>query len=81
MIEQLCVLGPSTRIGEEHLPEKIRNPAVANFVDDKPKSTPTLEAMELAYISWVMDQVGGSKKEAARVLGIDPSTLYRKLSR
>lgn len=81
VMEQLCVLGPKTRLGEEHLPEKIRNPQVESFVDDKPKSTPTLEVVELAYISWVMDQVGGSKKEAARILGIDPSTLYRKLSR
>ncbi len=81
VIEQMSVLGPSTRIGEEHLPGKIREPAVRNFVDDQPKATPTLDTVETAYINWVMEQVGGSKKEAARILGIDPSTLYRKLSR
>ncbi len=81
VIEQVSVLAPSKRIGEEQLPDKIREPAVPSFVDDQPKATPTLDTVELAYINWVMEQVGGSKKEAARILGIDPSTLYRKLSR
>ncbi len=81
VIEQVSVLEPAKKISEEHLPEKICEPVVSNFVDDQPKATPTLDTVELAYINWVMEQVGGSKKEAARILGIDPSTLYRKLSR
>src|SRR5207249_3812358 len=34
-----------------------------------------------AYITWVLESEGGNKTRAAEVLGIDPSTLYRKLSR
>ena len=42
---------------------------------------PTLEVIERAYIMWVLQAEGGNKTRAAEVLGIDPSTLYRKLSR
>jgi two-component system response regulator HydG len=42
---------------------------------------PPLDAIERAYIMWVLGSEGGNKSRAAEVLGIDPSTLYRKLSR
>jgi len=41
----------------------------------------TLETIERAYIMWVLENEGGSKQRTAEVLGIDASTLYRKLSR
>ena len=42
----------------------------------------TIEAIiEQAYILWVLQSEGGNKSRTAEVLGIDPSTLYRKLSR
>jgi len=81
IIEHLAVIGSRDVINEDDLPEKIRKPQPESFVSDKPKATPTLEAVERAYINWVMEQVEGSKKEASKILGIDPSTLYRKLSR
>ena len=37
--------------------------------------------IERAYIMYVLQSEGGNKTRAAEVLGIDPSTLYRKLSR
>ena len=43
--------------------------------------TPTLEAIGRAYIQWVLQNEGGNKSRAAEMLGIDPSTLYRKLAR
>jgi len=80
VVERLSVQGLSGKITEKDLPEEIRQPPERPFVGDEPQATPTLEAVEKAYIHWVMDQVGGSKTRAARILGIDPSTLYRKLS-
>jgi DNA-binding NtrC family response regulator len=42
---------------------------------------PTLESIERQYIFETLDQVGQDKIAAARILGIDVSTLYRKLKR
>jgi two-component system response regulator HydG len=50
-------------------------------MSERPASNPTLDAIERAYIMWVLQSEGGNKTRAAEVLGIDPSTLYRKLSR
>jgi two-component system response regulator HydG len=40
-----------------------------------------MEVIERAYIQWVLVAEGGNKTRAAEVLGINPSTLYRKLNR
>lgn len=39
----------------------------------------TLEQLEREYVRSVLVAVGGNKREAARLLGIDRKTLYRKL--
>ena len=41
----------------------------------------SLEEVERRYIAKVMDAVGGSKSEAAKILGLYRSTLYRKFER
>jgi two-component system response regulator HydG len=48
---------------------------------DRATRNPSLETIERAYITWVLGSEGGNKSRAAEVLGIDPSTLHRKLSR
>jgi two-component system response regulator PilR (NtrC family) len=40
-----------------------------------------LATFERDYISHVLKRCGGSRTEAARVLGVDPSTLYRKMEK
>jgi len=44
-------------------------------------ASPSLDAIERAYISWVLNSEGGNKLRAAEKLGIDPSTLHRKLAK
>ncbi|MGZ8158201.1 MAG: sigma-54-dependent transcriptional regulator [Methylobacter sp.] len=39
----------------------------------------TLEDIQQAYIRHVLETTGGNKIQAARILGLDRSTLYRKL--
>jgi DNA-binding NtrC family response regulator len=46
-----------------------------------PLQVQSLEDMELSYIQRVLDAVGGNKASAARLLGVDRTTLYRKLQR
>ena len=39
----------------------------------------TLRDVEREYIVRVLDQTNGNKTEAAKILGVDRTTLYRKL--
>jgi two-component system response regulator HydG len=63
------------------LPERITKRRKEPLVAERSYRNPTLEVIERAYIMWVLQAEGGNKTRAAEVLGIDPSTLYRKLSR
>jgi DNA-binding NtrC family response regulator len=80
-LEHAIVLSPGEEIDLPALPERIRAPKPEQFVSDRPMENPTLDAIERAYIMWVLQSAGGNKSRAAEVLGIDPSTLYRKLAR
>ena len=51
------------------------------MVGPPPCQTGTLEEVELAHIRRVLSQTGGNLAESARLLGIDDSTLYRKMKR
>jgi DNA-binding NtrC family response regulator len=63
------------------LPERITARKAEPLVGERVHQNPTLDQVERAYIVWVLQNEGGNKTRAAQVLGIDPSTLYRKLSR
>jgi two-component system response regulator HydG len=41
----------------------------------------SMEEVEHRYIQRVLDAAGGNKTLAARILGFDRTTLYRKLDR
>ena len=51
------------------------------LITSREPTTPTLEMIERAYIRWVLQNESGNKSRTADMLGIDPSTLYRKLAR
>ncbi len=80
-LERAVILTPSEEIGPLSLPERVTARVSEPLVADRVPSNPTLEAVERAYIMWVLQSEGGNKSRAADALGIDPSTLYRKLSR
>jgi two-component system response regulator HydG len=80
-LERAWILTPGTRIELGALPDRITSPTPSRLLDDRAAPNPTLEAIERAYILWVLNAEGGNKTRAAESLGIDPSTLHRKLSR
>jgi DNA-binding NtrC family response regulator len=80
-LERAVILSPQREILPSSLPERVTARVSEPLVADRVPSNPTLEAVERAYIMWVLQSEGGNKSRAADALGIDPSTLYRKLSR
>ena len=80
-MERAVILSNDDTIGVDALPERVTARRVEALVAERAIVNPTLDAIERAYITWVLQSEGGNKTRAASVLGIDASTLYRKLAR
>ena len=80
-LERAVILTPGEVIDVGGLPDRISERRAEPLVSDRGAPNPTLETIERAYIQWVLQAEQGNKTRAAEVLGIDPSTLHRKLSR
>ncbi|HWV57712.1 MAG TPA: sigma-54 dependent transcriptional regulator, partial [Longimicrobiales bacterium] len=79
-LERAVVVSGSDEIGPDSLPRRIVEQPATPLVSERPPANPTLDTIERAYILWVLEAERGNKARAAEVLGIDPSTLYRKLA-
>ncbi|HEX6924775.1 MAG TPA: sigma-54 dependent transcriptional regulator [Longimicrobiaceae bacterium] len=80
-LERAAVLSRGGEIKPNTLPERLTSQKATPLVSDRLPPNPPLEIIERAYIHWVLQAEGGNKTRTAEVLGIDPSTLYRKLLR
>jgi len=80
-LERAVILSADDAIAPSALPERVSARRAEPLVSERAPATPTLEAIERAYVTWVLQNESGNKSRAAEVLGIDPSTLYRKLAR
>ncbi len=80
VIERAVALenGPAIRVDD--LPEYIRNLSVETYRRHS-SEIPTLEEQEKNYIKWVLEKCKGNKTKAARMMGIDRVSLWRKLKR
>ena len=81
MLERAILFAKGKRVSASDFPEKLRSNTPQPVAYDERAATPTLETIEKAYIAWVLQQTGGQKAKAASILGIDSSTLYRKIDR
>lgn len=79
-LERAIALAEHDTVLIEDLAQASRLPTDDHFLRDAATRGWTLEDMERAYIRHVLDSTGGNKIQAARVLGMDRSTLYRKLA-
>ena len=82
-LERAVALSAGPTIGVEDLPDKVRRYRAQHVVisSDDPSELASMEEVERRYIARVMEAVGGNKVQAARILGFDRKTLYRKLER
>jgi two-component system response regulator HydG len=80
-LERAAVLSSGRTILPDALPDRVRKAPTPRLAAEDVPPNPTMEVVERAYIQWVLQAEGGNKTRAAEVLGIDPSTLYRKLNR
>jgi len=80
VIERAVALanGPEITVGD--FPDYISNLSVETYrrIDS---DLPTLEDQEKNYIKWVLDKCEGNKTKAAKIMGIDRVSLWRKMKR
>lgn len=79
-IERAVALTRFDVLAVEDLPEKVRSyqPSHVVVAGDDPTELVSLEELEKRYMQRVLVAVGGNKAAAARILGIERKTLYRK---
>lgn len=77
VIEQAFVLCLGGLLELEHLPPELR--ASASHIEYEESRPMSLEAMERFLIEETLRRRDGNRKQAAQDLGIDASTLYRKI--
>jgi DNA-binding NtrC family response regulator len=80
IIERGVALANGNTIEVLHLPEDLKELSIRVFRKKEGK-IPSLEEQEKAYIKWVLREVGENKTLAARILGIDRVSLWRKLKK
>jgi two-component system, NtrC family, response regulator AtoC len=80
-IERGVALTQHENITVDDLPERIRAYKVSHVLvaSQDPEELVNLAEVEKRYIARVLGAVGGNKSTAARILGIDRTTLYKKL--
>jgi two-component system response regulator HydG len=80
-IERGVALTQHENLTVDDLPERIRAYKVSHVLvaSQDPEELVNLAEVEKRYIARVLGAVGGNKSTAARILGIDRTTLYKKL--
>jgi two-component system response regulator HydG len=82
-MERAVALTRMSHITASDLPDKIRDYQPSRIIigGEGPDELIALEEMERRYVRRVLDACGGNKTQAAKVLGVDRRSLYRRLER
>ncbi len=78
VVEYAVVLAGNERLGPEHLPPGLGQ-APTDPLAGLAAGLPSQEELLRRYTAYVLEQTGGNKSQAARILGIGPNTLWRRL--
>jgi len=93
LLEFAVIMTEGQQISRGDLPPHLSDPgillieeAIASSTTTSPNpllssELKTLEEMELFYVEAVLNQVNGNQSEAARILGISRTSLWRKLKK
>ncbi|MDH4211209.1 MAG: sigma-54 dependent transcriptional regulator [candidate division WOR-3 bacterium] len=84
IIERVMALYQVEEIDIQYLPAEITvtraiEPVIKDQIDKK--TFVTIEELEEKYIKEVLNYTGGNKTRAARILGIHPTSLFRKIKK
>ena len=78
IIERALILCETDTIYSRDLPRNIFQ-KIDDTIYEAENEILTLKEMEKGYIKKILESTGNNKLKAAKLLGIDPKTLYRKL--
>lgn len=80
-MERAVALTQFENITCDDLPAKIKNFETSHILiaAHNPQELVSLEEVERRYIKRVLEAVGDNKSQAAKILGLDRKTLYRKI--
>jgi len=87
VIERTMILSPEGDIDAAYLPEEIRDheettdSGTAHEVSPSGRALISLRELEDSYIQEVLTATGNNKTQAARILGIHPTSLLRRLKK
>jgi two-component system response regulator AtoC len=76
MLGSACMMAEGDVIDVRDLPERIRTRAAETREEDPNELLPLAE-VERRHVLKVLEQVGGNKVQAAKILGINRATVYR----
>lgn len=80
-IERGVALAQGEVLDVEHLPQHLGRLTVRVFTPELAAAPATLEAQEKEHILRALEMTAGNRTEAARMLGIDRVSLWRKLKK
>lgn len=82
-MERAVALANYDHLSVDDLPERVRDyqPSHVLVVSETPTELVSMDEVERRYILRVLQAVSGNRTQAAKILGFDRKTLYRKLER